>query len=93
MVLNPNDILEELGTHKIKQITIDELGKQQQNNINKIKDIKEEYKEIYKVLNEALNINEISEKTGMDITEIYSKLFMMELEGLIEQKENKYKII
>lgn len=44
------------------------------------------------ILNETLSAEEISIKTKMNITEVYEKLFLMELEGLVKKEGNKYKI-
>ena len=93
LVLSPNDILEEFGKHEVEQITIEDLEKQNKITTYRLNEIKEDYREIYKVLSEPLSINEISDKTGISITEVYSKLFMMELEGLVEQKQSKYVIV
>ena len=54
--------------------------------------VKEEYRGIYKAIKEEASINEISKKTKIDISELYQKLFLMEIEGLIEQYKNKYRI-
>lgn len=93
LVLTPNDVLENFGKHETRQISIEELEKQTKITAYKLNEIKEEYREIYKILYEPLSINEISDKTRISITEAYSKLFMMELEGLIEQDKNKYVIV
>ena len=93
LVISPNEILEKFGKYDTKQITIEELEKQTKITAYKLNEVKEEYRGIYKVLDEPLSINEISDKTGISITEAYSKLFMMELEGLVEQKHNKYIVI
>lgn len=93
LVLSPNDILEQFGKFEVEQLSIEDLEKQNKITTYMLNEIKEEYREIYKILYEPLSINEISDKTGISITEAYSKLFMMELEGLIEQKQNKYVIV
>ena len=77
----------------MEQISLDEIKKENKINLLKLNDIKEEYREIYNALNEPLSINEISDKTGILLTEVYSKLFMMELEGIVIQTQNKYKIV
>ncbi len=92
MILEPKDIIERYTKKEIKQISIEELE-----NLNKItlidlSKIKLEYREIYSVLKEELSLNEISKKTGIEIKELYEKLFMMELEGLITSNKNKYKV-
>lgn len=92
LVQSPNDIIKVYGINGGKQITIEELenyDKHTQINLDKIP---EEYREIYQLLCEPLSANEISQKTKMDITEVYSMLFMMELEELIKKYENKYVI-
>lgn len=93
LVLSPNDILEKFGKYEASQLTIEELKKQTRITTYKLSEIEEEYRDIYKILYEPLSINEISDKTGISLTEVYSKLFMMEIEGLIEQKQNKYVIV
>ena len=47
-------------------------------------------REIYITIKEGLSIDEISRKTKISLTEIYSKLFMMEIEGIIEKRGNGY---
>ena len=91
LVLEPKDILEKYGIKSERQITIDDLSSSAEP-LLRLDEIKKEYREIYSVLNKPLNINEISLKSHIDITELYEKLFMMELEGLIEKYENKYVI-
>lgn len=92
LVTEPNEIIEKYNGNKIKQLTIEELENEKRVSLSDLEGIKEEYRQIYKELYIPLNINEISIKTGIDIREIYSKIFMMEIEGLIELKENKYRI-
>lgn len=90
LVLSPNDVLEKFGKYQTEQLSIDDIEQQTKITTYKLNEVKEEYREIYKILYEPLSINEISSKTGITITEAYSKLFMMELEGLIGQNGNKY---
>lgn len=90
LVIEPSEILDEYGGYKHKQITIDDLTKQTKVSAYKLNEIKEEYRKIYEILYEPLNINEISLKTRINITELYTRLFMMEMEGLIAQDGNKY---
>lgn len=90
LVLSPNDILEQFGKFEEEQLSIEDLEKQTKITAYRLNEIKEEYREVYKILYEPLSINEISDKTGMTITEVYSKLFMMELEGIIKQEQSKY---
>ena len=92
MVLEPRDILEEYGIKEVRQITIEDLDVLPKIYDLKLNEIKEEYRAIYEVLYEPLNVNEISIKTNISITELYEKLFMMEIEGLIKKYENKYVI-
>ena len=92
MVLEPMDILEEYGIKKARQITIEDLDTLPKIYDLKSNHIKEEYKAIYEVLYEPLSVNEISLKTNIEITKLYEKLFMMEIEGLIKKYKNKYMI-
>lgn len=91
LVIEPKEIIETYKRRIEKQITIDELeeGIVEEVDISKVKP---EYREIYKTLTQELNINEISIKTNIGILDLYQKLFLMEIEGLIERKQNKYKI-
>lgn len=75
-----------------KQITIEELEQKSQKTQIDLNEIPEEYREIYKILSEPLSVNELSSKLKVEVTEVYSILFMMELEGLIKKYENKYVI-
>lgn len=92
LVMEPKEIIEKYKRNKMRQITIEELEIIQDKPENRLENIKEEYREIYKVLEKELSINEISKKTKIGITELYEKLFLMEIEGLIEINQNKYKI-
>ena len=92
LVTEPNEIIERYNDKKIKQLTIEDLEKTNSISLSNLEDIKEEYRQIYKELYIPLNVNEINAKTKIDIKDIYSKIFMMEVEGLIELKENKYVI-
>lgn len=91
LVIQPKEIIEIYKKKIEKQLTIDELERMQENNID-LKNVKEEYRNIYKLLTEELSINELSLKTNIGILDLYQKLFLMEMEGLIETKQNKYKI-
>lgn len=93
LVLDPKDIIEKYTDSIAEQISIEELENQNKKHTININNIKEEYKEIYKVLKEELSINEISKKTNIQMSEIYQKLFLMEIDGLIQCKKNKYKRI
>lgn len=74
------------------QITMEELEQNCQKAQINLNDIPEEYRDVYKILSEPLSVNELSSKLKVEVTEIYSILFMMELEGLIKKHENKYVI-
>ncbi len=93
LVIEPKEIIERYRGKEIEQITIEQLEKRNKKVEVDLSRIKEEYKEIYKLVAiEELNINEIKIKTKIEISELYQKLFLMEMEGLIENKNNKYKI-
>ena len=92
LVLEPSEILEKFNSKVKKQITIEELDKQSRITTFRLNNIKEEYRPIYEILNKPMSVNEISIKTGIDITDIYSKMLMMELEKLVTKVGNKYVI-
>ena len=93
LALSPKDILDNyIKYNEIEQITIEDLEQMNNEKSIDLNKIKPEYREIYEILKEGLNINEISKKTNIDISTLYQKLFMMEIEGLIEVRQNKYKI-
>ncbi len=89
LVLDPSDIIKNYTEKNCKQISIEDLEKDKYLDLS---GIKKEYKEIYKILLKERSINDISKKTGIPIKELYEMLFMMELEGIIESKKNKYKV-
>lgn len=92
LVLQPKEIIEKYVKYKIDQISIEELEKDKEMQEVDLSNIKKDYREIYIILTEELTINEISVKTKIEVSELYQKLFMMELEGLIECHQNKYRI-
>lgn len=93
LVLEPKDVIEKYTQKEIKQISIEELEDLNKTSLIDLSKIKSEYREIYRILTtDELNINELSLKTGIEIKELYQKLFMMEMEGLIKSNKNKYKI-
>ena len=76
LVLEPNDILLELGIIEEKQEYLEEQEIQ----------VSEEYKEIYSVLNKIpINVNEVCKRTNKKIVEVNTTLTMLELEGLVKQ--------
>lgn len=92
LVLSPKDILDNYIEYKeMEQITIEDLEPIEEKEYINLDKIKPEYIGIYNILNEELSIDEISKRTKIDISTLYQKLFMMEMEGLIEGKQNKYK--
>lgn len=93
LVQMPSDVMEKYRTVEKKNITIEELDKKNKITPIKLNQVPEEYKKIYEILYEPLSINEISIRTKLDITEVYSKLFLMELEGLVKRQGNKYIIV
>ena len=93
LVIEPKEIIERYRGKEIEQISIEQLEKRNKKEETNLSKIKEEYRQLYKILEiEELNINEIRIKTKIEISELYQKLFLMEMEGLIENKNNKYKI-
>jgi len=76
LVLNPNDILLELGMTEEEEEYIEEPEIE----------VNEEYKDIYSVLSRIpINANEICKKTNKNIVEVNTTLTMLELEGLVKQ--------
>lgn len=57
----------------------------------KEKNVNEEYEEIYKALlfDKCLSVDEIIAKTGKATRDVITKITLMELEGIIEQKTGK----
>ncbi len=57
----------------------------------KEKNVNEEYEEIYKALlfDKYLSVDEIIAKTGKATRDVITKITLMELEGIIEQKTGK----
>lgn len=55
------------------------------------KNLKEEFQEIYKVLlfDKYLSLDEIILKTGIATRDVITKITLMELEGIVEQKIGK----
>lgn len=90
LVQMPSEIMEKYGTSETRNITIEELDKKNKITPIKLNQVPEEYRDIYEILYEPLSINEISIKTKLNITEVYSKLFLMELEGLVKRQGSKY---
>ncbi len=93
LVIEPKEIIEKYAKREIKQISMEELESLNRKNLMDLSKIKPDYREIYKMLEDELSLNELSLKTGISIKELYEKLFMMEMEGLIKSNKNKYKII
>ena len=93
LVIEPREIMQRYGIYNFKQISLDDLEKNKKVSTFKLNQIDEEYRVIYEILYVPLSVNEISSKLNMSLTEVYSKLFMMEMEGLIIQKQNKYMIV
>lgn len=60
---------------------------------NDIEEVPEEYKEIYNIISkDAIDINDIAKRTNLNLSEIISKLTMLELEGKVKKLPgNKYK--
>lgn len=92
LVMEPKEVIQKYKANRIEQLTIEDLEIMQDKQENKLETVKEEYRAIYKALAEEISLNEISVKTKMEISELYEKLFLMEMEGLIEVNQNKYKI-
>ncbi len=93
LILNPKELIEKYTENKI---VIEKRDAMNDTKINKdakveLNNIKPEYRKIYSVLDKELMINEISLKTNIKVAELYQTLFMMEIEGLIEKEQNRYR--
>lgn len=76
----------EINFEKVKRKTKKET-KQHDNNL-----INDEYKEVYKILDKEMHINDISKKLNIDINEINYKLMMLELEDkVVSLPGNRFK--
>ena len=93
LVIEPNEIIQKYTNKKVKQLSIEDLECNKKIKQVDLKEIKEEYRKIYKVLTKELNINEINIKTGIEISELYEKLLLMQMEGIIENDKGKYKAL
>ena len=91
LVLEPREIIEKYNRSLESEITIEELRRLGEKCLD-LTNVKKEYRGIYKAISENANINEISKITKMDIQEVYKRLFLMEIEGIIENHKNKYRI-
>lgn len=90
LVIEPNDIIKRYTGNIVKQVSIEELEANRKIE-EEPKKVKQKYKKVYNILSEELTINEISKKIGMDVSELYQKLLMMEIDGIIEITHNKYR--
>lgn len=92
LVLRPKEIIEKyMGNVRYKQISIQDLDKKETPKIDFSK-IKEDYRSIYEMIANDYTTNDISKRLNLNLSEIYEKLFMMEMDGLIESYQGQYKI-
>lgn len=90
LVLEPSEIINKyLEEPEYSQISMEEL-EEIPKEIFDLSNIKEEYREICELLIKNLSINEIGKELGIDLSEVYQKLFLMELEGVIETSQGNY---
>lgn len=88
LIMEPSEIINKyLESHEYSQISIEDLEKEETFDLSQIKT---EYREICELLINGFNINEIGKNLGIDLSELYQKLFLMELEGVIEKKQGSY---
>lgn len=88
LIMEPREIIERYsGVFLEKQISIEDLENSARIDFEEIKD---EYREIYEVLSKSMSVSEIQEITGIELSELYQKLFMMEVEGLIRVNQSRY---
>jgi DNA processing protein len=88
MVSDIADVLEEIQYHyPIRAVEMEEKKLSNRN----IELLSEEEKEIYLALKlSPLCVEELVEKASLDVSQLYSKLTLMELQGIIELKLGKY---
>lgn len=91
LIIEPNEIIEKYIGQVIKQLSIEDIEKNLKQEILNLDEIKPEYREIYKILSEELSINEISKKTNIEVSNLYERLLLMQIDGLIVNEKNKYK--
>lgn len=88
LIMEPREIIERYsGVFLEKQISIEDLENSARIDFEEIKD---EYREIYEVLSKSMSVSEIQEITGIELSELYQKLFMMEVDGLIRVNQSRY---
>lgn len=96
LVTCTQDIFEQLNISKTnnKIISIEQVNKllEKYKQSTKIEyNIPNEYKQIYKILKEPLNINDIAKKSNLSIQKTNEILTIMEIEGYIKKlKSNEY---
>ena len=92
LVLNPNEIISKYTGKDPKQISIKEVKSKENDELIDFDKIDEEYREICKLLAKELSINEICVKINIGLQELYEKLFVMELQGIITTSNGRYKV-
>ena len=93
LVIEPKEIIQKYSNVTFeKQISIEDLDDVKESTKIDFDSIKEEYRLIYQFLPKRPTVNELRAETGMELSDIYQKLFMMEMEGLIVLKQNRYEI-
>lgn len=93
LVTNIDDILEKLDIEKINnsKISMEQVNKlleEYKENTSEQSNIPNEYKKVYKILKEPLNINNLAKKSNLSIQKINEILTMMEIEGYVKRLEN-----
>ena len=92
LVLRTKEIIEKyIENIRYKQISIQDLEKSKTPKIDLSK-IKKDYRSIYEMIANNYTVNDISKKLNLSLSEIYEKLFMMEMDRLIESYQGQYKI-
>lgn len=85
IVVTPEDIITNYAfLHKVNEFN---------NKIEVEDDIEDEYKPIYNAIRkDAMDLNDIAKQTKLTLSEVISKLTMLELEGKVKKVAgNKYK--
>lgn len=92
LVLSPKEIIENYIDKATNQISIQDLECYNKIDDFDLRKIKEEYREVCKLLLDKCSVNEISIRIGTDLQSLYEKLFMMEIDGVIENRGGVYKV-
>lgn len=91
LVLEPSEIINKyLENREYLQVSIEDLEESLEEEKFDLSQVKTEYRDIFELLMDNFSVNEIGKKLEIDLSELYQKLFLMEIEGVIEKKQGNY---